>query len=155
AKAGPGSMSFPPKQAESNVLAPNTEATVPRARSTTARGHPGPATGAGADALRTPAPSTDAAPSCRVWATAGNGVAALEITTAHRMRAVRPGVGHSRKLCVRPAVHHPAHPGAVDQPERADDHRARPGRHGRPRPRARTPGAPHLAGPAGGRGAGR
>ncbi len=81
AKAGPGSMPFPPKQTESNVLAPNTEATVPKARSTTARVHPGPATGAGADALRAPAPSTDTEPTCRVWATAENGVATLEFTT--------------------------------------------------------------------------
>src|SRR5699024_571803 len=54
---------------------------VPRARSTTARTHPGPATGAGADALRAPAPSTDTEPTCRVWATAGNGVTTLEFTT--------------------------------------------------------------------------
>src|SRR5699024_5093177 len=40
AKADPGSVLFPPKQAESNVLAPHKETTVPRARSTTARTHP-------------------------------------------------------------------------------------------------------------------
>lgn len=83
AKTASGTVPSPTSSgtAEGSVLAPDKEASVPRARSATARVRPGPATGAGADVLRAPVPSSDMEPTCRVWATGGDGVTVLEFTT--------------------------------------------------------------------------